>query len=153
MPPTGYFIDASLLVLLVVGSEDRDLIPRHRRLRAYTTDDYDLLLHFVDGAQRVFVMPNTLTEASNMIRQHGEPQRSRLMDRLGLLIRESAEIVVQSSAASANSEYRRLGLTDAALLEVVTAETPVLTVDLDLYLAASTNESESALNFTHYRDL
>ena len=35
MPLTGYFIDANLLVLLVVGSEDRALIDRHRRLRDY----------------------------------------------------------------------------------------------------------------------
>ena len=153
MPPAGYFIDANLLVLLIVGSEDRDLIARHRRLKAYTVDDYELLLRFVADVQRVLVTPNTLTEASNLIGQHGEPQRSRLMDRLGWLIRESDEIVVQSAAASANPDYRRLGLTDAALLEVVTAETPVLTVDLDLYLAASRNEFESALNFTHYRDL
>ena len=47
----------------------------------------------------------------------------------------------------------RLGLTDAALLEAATVETPVLTVDLGLYLAAAAKAPETAVNFTHLRDL
>ena len=39
--------------------------------------------------------------------------------------------------------------TDSALLEVSTEETPVVTVDLGLYLAASTSNPDSAINFTH----
>ena len=35
---SGYFIDANLLALLVVGRVSRDLISKHRRLRAYTVD-------------------------------------------------------------------------------------------------------------------
>ena len=44
----------------------------------------------------------------------------------------------------------RLGLTDAAILEAVTAETPLVTVDLDLYLAAWKKGPGLAVNFTHY---
>ena len=153
MPPTGYFIDANLLVLLVVGSEDRGLIERHRRLRGYTADDYDLLLDITEDAEHLFVTPNTLTEASNLLAQHRDPERSRLLDRLGRLIHESEEIIVSSVEASSNNAYRRLGLTDAALLEVVTAETPVVTVDLGLYLAAAAKDPAAALNFTYRRDL
>ena len=41
------------------------------------------------------------------------------------------------------------GLTDAALLEVVSDATPLVTVDLDLYLAASRRAPNAALNFRH----
>ena len=153
MPPDGYFIDANLLVLLVVGTEDRGLIDRHRRLQAYTADDYDLLLDMTEDAEHLFVTPNTLTEASNLLAQHRDPERSRLLDRLSLLIHESEEIIVSSAEASSNSDYRRLGLTDAALLEVVTADTPLVTVDFDLYIAAVRKDPDAALNFTHYRGL
>ena len=44
MARAGVFIDSSLLVLLVVGSVGRDLIEKHRRLREYTAEDYDLLI-------------------------------------------------------------------------------------------------------------
>ena len=153
MPPAGYFIDASLLVLLVVGDEGREFISKHKRLQHFTTDDYETLRTMVRQADRVFVTPNTLTETSNLLAQHADPERSLFFDRLRLLIGESEEITISSAEASSNSSYRRLGLTDAALLEVVTADTPLVTVDFDLYIAAARKDPDAALNFIHYRSL
>ena len=150
MPPTGYFIDANLLVLLVVGIEDRALIDTHRRLRDYTVADYDALLDIVGDAS-VFVTPNTLTEASNLLGYHRDPQRELLYRRLGWLIEESEEIIVRSADAASNSAYLRLGLADAALLEVVTAETPVVTADVALYDAAAAKDPAAAVNFAYHR--
>ena len=133
MPPTGFFIDANLLLLLIVGSVGRDLISKHRRLRRFTVEDFDRLI--------------------NLLAQHGDPERSRFFDRLQFIIQESKEIVVASTVASRNNAFKRLGLTDAALLEVATAETPLVTVDLDLYLAALAKGQDTAVNFTHFQDL
>ena len=55
--------------------------------------------------------------------------------------------------ASSNVNFEKLGLTDVALLEIVTADTPLLTVDFDLYLAAIESGEERAVNFTPYRNL
>ena len=82
----GYFLDANLFVLLVVGSESRELIAKHRRLRNYSAEDYDILVELLENADRLFVTPNTLTETSNLLSQHGEPERSLLMRRLQFLI-------------------------------------------------------------------
>ena len=153
MPVRGYFVDANLLVLLVVGSESRDLISKHRRLEDYSAEDFDILLDLLKGVGQMFVTPNTLTETSNLLGQHGEPERSLLLTRLRYLIHGSQEIVVTSVNASYNFQFEKLGLTDAALLEAVTADTPLLTVDLDLYLAALESGEERAVNFTHYRNL
>ena len=149
----GYFLDANLLVLLVVGSESRELITKHRRLEHFTVDDFDILAEFLENADRLYVTPNTLTETSNLVRQHREPERSVLMRRLQFLIHESREIIVASAKASTNYNFEQLGLTDAALLEAVTVEKPLLTVDLDLYLAAIASGEERAINFNRYRDL
>lgn len=67
------------------------------------------------------------------------------------MIREGKEVVVSSRTASDNAAFPKLGLTDAALLEVVSAETPLLTVDLQLYLAACKKGEEAAVNFRHYQ--
>lgn len=151
MPLAGYFVDTSLLMLLVAGATDREIIGRRRRLQGYTADDYDLLLDIAGRPGRVFVTPNTLTEASNLLAQHREPDRSHLLDGLRALIEESEEIVVRSAEASSNAEYVQLGLTDAALLEAVTADTPVLTVDFDPYRAAWRKQPDAAVNFAQYR--
>ena len=153
MAPSGYFIDANLLLLLVVGSTDRDLIPKHRRLRRFGREDYDLLIRFIAQVCRVYVTPNTLTETSNLLAQHADPELSHFFDRLRFIIHESEEVVIASDRASTNSQFRRLGLTDAALLEAATEDTPVLTVDLDLYLAALEKGAYNAVNFTHFQDL
>ena len=153
MPPSWFFLDANLFVLLVVRNVGRDLIEKHRRLRAYSAEDYEILIDLLDGVERVFVTPNTLTATSNLLAQHAEPERSHFFDRLRFVIHESEEVVVASAVASSNSAFNRLGLTDAALLEVVTPETPLVTVDLDLYLAANASGQEVALNFTHLRNL
>ena len=149
----GYFLDANLLVLLVVGSESRELISKHRRLRDYSAEDYDILCEFLDNAKGLYVTPNTLTETSNLVRQHRDPEGSLLMRRLEYLIYESQEITVASTKASTNRNFQRLGLTDAVLLETVTEEIPLLTVDFSLYLAAIASGEERAINFTPYRNL
>ena len=153
MPANAYFIDANLLLLLVVGSVNRDAIARHRRLREFTRDDFGILLNLINQVERVLVTPNTLTETSNLLGLHGEPERSRFFERLRLIIEQTEEIVVASANASSNNAFTRLGLTDAALLEVATKETPIITVDFGLYLAASTSNPGSAINFTHLRNL
>ena len=149
MRPSRIFIDTNLLVLLIVGETGTELIAKHRRLRAFQAEDYERLARLVNAMDHVLVTPNTLTEASNLLAQHGEPERSRFFAVLRALIEESEEIVVSSEDASRNREFSRLGLADAALLEVVTNSTPVVTTDLDLYLAASEKESEAAFNFRH----
>ena len=149
----GYFLDTNLLVLFVVGSESRDLISKHRRLEHYFAEDYDILYELLQDTDELFVTPNTLTEASNLVSQHREPERSLLMRRLQYLIHGSKEVVVASVDASSNEKFEALGLTDAALLEAITTDTPLLTVDFDLYLAAIETGEEKAINFTPYRNL
>lgn len=153
MPPAGFFIDANLLVLLVVGRVGEEFITKHSRLQQFVVEDYRILRNLLDRVEQVFVTPNTLTETSNLLAQHGEPERSRFFDQLRFTIEDSREIQVISEVASQNKEFRRLGLTDAALLEVATVETPLLTVDLDLYLAALVKDQDTAVNFRHIQNM
>ena len=143
----GMYVDANLLVLLVAGLTERRLIGRHRRLREYS----DRLARLVDRAGEVFVTPNTLTEASNLLAQHGQPERSRLLETLRKLIAGSPETVIASREASGDGAFLRLGLTDAVLLKAVSPDVPLVTVDLELYLAASVRGDERAINFNHLR--
>ena len=153
---TGYFVDSALLTLLAVGNEDRDLIAKHRRLQGYAPEDYDALTALVSRTDsgKIFATPNTLTETSNLLGQHGEPERSRLFARLRSMIAESVEIVVASADASSNESFGRLGLTDAALLEVASSQTPLLTSDARLYLEAMKGaRGVVAVNFSGFRNL
>ena len=67
------------------------------------------------------------------------------------MIRDTEEIVVTSAQASLDRNFERLGLTDAALLQIATGETPVITADFDLYVEVARRRQDAALNFTHLR--
>ena len=146
MPVSQVVIDANLLVLLVVGAVDRRLVGKHRRVRGFEPEDYDLLLELLpETRQPVVVTPNTLTEVSNLLE---DKQDGRFLRQLKELIEVSEEVVVASSAASNNRAYEWLGLSDAALLEIASAERPLITTDLDLYHAALTTKgSEAVIRF------
>jgi len=146
MLPTGAFIDTNLLILLLVGSIDRTLVGKHKRTRNFVPEDHDRLVGLVDSLDRVFVTPNTLTEASNLL--HGD---GRLMKRLQFLIHHSEEIYVESKVAANHRKFRRIGLTDTVLLESISEERPLITVDFDLYGAASAKGEKVAYNFTHWQ--
>ncbi len=47
MDRVSLIIDANLLVLFVVGATDRNLIARHKRLKAFSLEDFDLLCRLV----------------------------------------------------------------------------------------------------------
>ena len=145
-------MDANLLVLLVAGALDPEIIAKHRRLRTFGAQDFERVQEMVSGFERVLVTPNTLTEASNLLGQHREPERSRLLATLRILIGESHEVVVASADAAGHPSFLRLGLTDAGLLGLVSQDTPLVTVDLDLYLAASKADPASAINYRHLQE-
>ncbi len=147
MPVTRFLIDTNLLVLLVVGNVNPDLIAKHRRLEGYTFSDYEVLIGPVNLVDRVFLTPNTLTKASNLLGQHGEPERTLLMDGLRALIEGGNEIVIASAQASANPAFPSLGLTDAVLLEAASEERPLVTVDARLYSLATAKGQYAAWDF------
>ena len=145
----GIFVDANLLVLLVAGVTDPAIINRHKRLQEFEPDDFERLCNIVARYGTVLLTPNTLTEASNLLRQHRDPERSKLLATLGILIRETHEIYKSSAEVVNHTSFLRLGLTDAGLLQLVSSDTPLITVDLDLYVAASKRDSSSAVNYRH----
>ena len=61
------------------------------------------------------------------------------------------EIPIKSADALNDPDYLRLGLTDAAILTVLSDQVALLTADLDLYLAAL-KRGHRATNLRHLKD-
>ena len=148
----GLFIDANLLILLIVGRVNSDLIGQHRRLRGFSAADYDLLVDFIGNYEVIYVTPNTLAETSNLLASHLRAHRHRFLGTLRALIEQSREIVVASVTAANNEQYLDLGLTDACLLEVASLETPLLTADVKLFTVATADGIARSVNFWNLRN-
>lgn len=149
----GLILDANLLVLLVVGSASKKYISNHKRLRAYSVTDFDILTELISSAPNVFVTPNTLTETSNLIGQIAEPARTEIFKFFHAYIQSADEHYCESRHAITRKEFIRLGLTDSVLLHEMdeTDSLILLTTDLNLYLAAL-DEGYQVQNFNYLRD-
>lgn len=150
MKPAALLLDSNLLVLLVVGLASSELIGRHKRLKAYSASDFQLLSTYLSMASAVMLTPNTLTETSNLVRNIEKPAKTRIGLVLNSFVLNAGETYVAGAAAVARPEFFRLGLTDSALLAPEFSELTLLTADLQLYLAAL-RAGRSAINFNHLR--
>ena len=119
MPANAVVIDTNLLVLLIVGIASPSYIARHKRLQAYTRQDFLLLTDFLSRARRVVVTPNTVTETSNLARQIAEPARSHIHRVLHAFLQTSEEVYVASKTAANHAALLRLDVADAALLDMI----------------------------------
>ena len=151
MAHSGFFIDANLLVLLVVGRTRPSLINRHRRLKEYSESDYETLVGLLDHGSKIFVTPNTLTETSNLLAYGPADINSQLFALLKSMIEDSKEFVVLSKVASNVPEFGWLGLTDAVLVEVASRDTPLITADLRLWNVVASRDLYAAVNFNALR--
>ena len=149
MSAEAVVVDANLLVLLVVGLASESYITRHKRLKAYSVADYRLLLALISAHSRMIVTPNAVTETSNLVRNIAEPACTHILQVLGVLLEEVEERYIASRDAARHQDFRRLGITDAALLNDSLQSAVLLTSDLDLYLAAA-RAGQKVVNFTHH---
>lgn len=145
-------LDASLIVLLVVGLTKPEYIGKHKRLKTYTVEDFDLLQETIQESAGVVVTPNALSEASNLLRQIDDPIKSEISAVFRAIIQKTQEIYIPSSDASHRPEFIRFGLADNALLEAIKDKMVMVSVDAKLVIAAQT-AGYSALNFNHIRML
>ena len=80
-------VDANLLLLWIVGLASPDYIHRHKRLQAYTNEDFLILVNILSRARRIILTPNTLTETSNLAGYIAEPARTEIFYILFALIK------------------------------------------------------------------
>lgn len=125
-----------MLVVFVVGSVDPKLLGVAKRVKEYRPSDYDLIYAYLSLFSEVVLLPNTISEASNLLDHLKGERRELCMERLALLAKGSSERYVASVLAMEQPEYMALGVADAALLCALERDTYLLTADRELYLAA-----------------
>ncbi|WP_269930910.1 PIN domain-containing protein [Aminobacter sp. HY435] len=144
-------LDANLSILFAVGLTKEIYISKHKRLQGFDILDFRMLSEVVAASSGLLFLPNILSETSNLVRYVGDPIRLEVSLVLRQIIATSEEKFIPSKTASARDEYCRFGLTDAAILEMLTSGAVLYTVDLDLYLAAL-QANVLVENFNHLRD-
>jgi len=143
-------VDTNLLVLYLVGLLGSESLAAHKRTTSYTLEDFFLLGDILASKTRLVTTPHILSEVSNLSRQVREPLRSQIATVLQGMLQVVDERYVESSGAATNPCFHRLGLTDAAIVDLCGAGVLLLTDDLDLYLEVG-RAGGQAFNFNHLR--
>lgn len=146
-------IDTNVLLLLAAAPYLQNRLGSHKRLRAYTYSDYEMLRALLEEVgPPLLAPPHVLAEASNLIVHGvGDPDRTMLRRELGRWISAIEDASIGSGTAVGRMEYLRLGLTDAVLLCLAEAGGTLITADIDLFDAAIAH-AYPAKNFNHYID-
>lgn len=152
----GILVDTNVLLLYLFGRYLPAAVGHRKRLEHYSLDDADLIIQFLCRFGRVLTTQHVLAETSNLARQviSGRQQLELSLNLHPLFCLDTPASFqsrdVDGQAIDAGV-FARLGLTDAGLVSLVSADTLLLTDDLGLYAAAVTAGGD-AINFTHMRE-
>lgn len=144
-------IDANLLCLIAAGFGAPAAIGSHRRLKAYEAEDFGAVMDIVRPFDKIITCPHILAETSNLLASTYEAQKFALLDSLKKIIINMEEVRPLSALACDHDAYLRLGLTDAVILTIEISGAPLLTVDVDLTIAAS-RDGREVINYNWIRD-
>lgn len=144
-------IDTNLLVLLVVGSTDRDLICRHKRTNnLFIPRDFDELTNLLSVSRELWVTSHCLAETSNLLKQTDKVKAQSLLYNLAVYCGNAQESHIPKEMIFEYDNYLRLGVTDSGFVHSSERVSRSITVDLKLYIELS-NLGREVINFNHVR--
>ncbi len=143
-------MDTNLLVLFIVGNIDPAKVGEHRRLRKYDLEDLRNLNNAVGEFQKHVSLPNVLTEASNLIGEAGKEITKGAAAHLAKYCRFVQENYLPSFTAVNTAAFSKLGLTDAAIIELCKQNVTILTDDHALY-GSLEKAGLSSINISHLK--
>lgn len=148
----GALVDTNLLIVLLIGRQDRSAISRFPHSRGYEPRDFDVLDRFVRHFRRIITTPHILTEVSNL---SGRLRGNDLAQFRALLAQEihlCEERHCEAQKAIQSMCFASFGLTDAGIERVAQDGLLVLTDDLAL-AGALERVRIDVLNFNRIRPL
>lgn len=146
----GVIFDTNILLLYFVGTYNQDLIPKFKRTKIFTVEDYNLLVGLLGRVEKIITTPNILTEVSNLSGQLSENLKFDYFEKFATGIALLDEHYLSSDEISRMDEFSKFGLTDAGILHIARGNYLVITDDFRLsqYLQKI---GVDALNFNHIR--
>mgnify|MGYP006432033139 CR=1 FL=1 len=121
-------LDTNTLLLFLAGHAAPDRIGG-KRLDSFDHEDFDRLTAKLADTQRHVSLPNILTEVSNLIGERGLKLGAPLVSALEHYCLGIDEVYAPSADVVRYPEFRRLGLTDTAILRRLREEVTIFTVD------------------------
>jgi len=143
-------VDSNLLLVWIIGMVEPSHVKDFSRTSAYTEDDFNLLIEYLDRFDIVVILPNVATEVNSLF---GKLTGKYLLAAHAILaqgIREWSERYVPSADAVDVPAFAHLGITDSAIIIAAREGMQIITDDSLLHRALL-EEGAAVENFTHMR--
>lgn len=148
----GVLVDTNLLVLLLVGTVNKQRIPNFKRTQDFTIEDYELLVNLIKWFGKLIATPHVLSQVSDLTDLSGK-ELTAIRERFKVLVVQDIEEFHDAARGLVDDPtFTRFGLADAAIAAVCSRGILVLTSDVQLQLALQALNID-ALNFNHIRPL
>jgi hypothetical protein len=150
----GLLLDTSPLLLLYLGLYAPQQIERFPRTRSegFTRKDYEFILDFAGGFDRLITTPHILTEVSNFLGQLHGYVRDGCFEVFARHVAEDStnEHSPSAVALAGKAEFVPFGITDTSIAEVAAERYLVLTTDarLNTHLVRL---GVASLNYNNFR--
>ena len=128
----GILVDTNILLLLFVGTVNRQRISQFNRTEKFTPEDYDILQKILDYFQKISTTPSILTEVNSLANQLGEPERSQCLLIFSQIIPNLDENYIESKTIATTEKFAKFGLTDCGIINLARDKYLVLTDDFKL---------------------
>ena len=152
--PAALLVDTNILLLAAVHALDPALVARFKRTaNRFREEDGELLRRVLVRASHLFTTPHVLAETSNLLGQLpgslADRGRAWLVNAVSTI--EERYVSAVSVAEQSRSVAVRLGITDAALVQLTNDGLVLLTDDALLANAVYATAGE-VINFNHLRE-
>ena len=109
----GILIDTNLLILLLVGSYNENMISSFKRTVSYTVEDYKYLVVFLKNFEKHFYTPNILSEITNLTDSINSEPNFPFFQHIKKILSVFTEDSVSSEEIMELKSFLKFGLTDA----------------------------------------
>lgn len=149
---TGILLDTNILLLLLVGKVEKELVGNCSRLKAYSIDDFLLLEWLLMGDPGFAITPHIATETWNL----GEnalagDHQTRFKSLFISYLENAREAWVPVKLLAGESYFPRLGVADSGAARIKRRRPVVITDDAKFTVQLETQRSP-VVNFTWLRD-
>lgn len=148
----GILIDTNLLLVYFVGRYDPNRLAKFKRTLTFTVEDYYTLERAFKFFNKIVTTPNILTEVNSLSNQLPEEIKTDYYAKMAEQIVNVEEHFQESRKICALEPFKKFGLTDSGIINLVKDKYLVLSDDFRLtnYLA---NVGIDVINFNHIRSM
>lgn len=144
-------IDTSPLLLILIGSYDKNLLGKFKRVRNYNEEDFEILFQYL-LRKEIIITPQILAEVSNFAEELGDEKFKQFINKNKDGLKKLNEFYIKKDDIFNTEEVLKLGFTDTSIfLFAKNKNAEVLTADRKLWNVC--RDQKSKINAVHIDDL